>query len=96
MARPGRTPAPVSFAVLALCVAGAGVLGLGITAVAVAVIPASPGWRAIVALAGIILTIVAMGVTSSRITDRAIRAEYGNDPAGEVADGERAGTDGLG
>ena len=96
LARPDRTPASVSFAMLALCVAGAGVLGLGITAVVVAVIPAGPVWQAIVVLAGIIVTIAAMGVTSSRITDRAIRAEFGEDPTGEVGDDKRPGPVGLG
>ena len=96
LARPGRPPAPVSFAVLALWVAGAGVLCLGLTAVAVAVIPVGPAGRAIIALVGIVVTIAAMGVTSSRITDRAIRAEYGDDPTGAVGDDGRPGTDGLG
>ena len=96
LARSGRTPAPVSFAMLALCVAGAGVLCLGITAVLAAVIPVGPVWRVIVVLAGIVLTIVAMGVTSNRITDRAIRAEFGEDPEGEVGDDERPGDHGLG
>lgn len=94
--RPG---APVSFAMLALGVAGAGVLCLALTAVVVAVVPVGPVGRAILALAGLALTIAAMGVTSSRITDRAIRAEYGDDPTGDVSDvgdDERPGKDGLG
>lgn len=96
LARSGRTPAPVSFAMLALCVAGAGVLCLGITAVAVAVIPVGPTGLAVIALAGVVLTITAMGVTSRRITDRAIRAEYGDDPTGEVGDDRHPAPDGLG
>ena len=86
----------MSFAVLALWVAGAGVLCLGLTAVAVAVIPVGPAGRAIIALVGIVVTIAAMGVTSSRITDRAIRAEYGDDPSAVVGDDGRPGPDGLG
>ena len=78
---------PVSFATLALWVAGAGVLGLGLTAVIVAFLPVGPVGKAIAALVGIIGTIVAMGSASSRITDRAIRAEYG-DPSDEVGDDE--------
>lgn len=78
--RRGR-PAPVSFAVLALGVSGAGVLVLGLTALAVALFPLPPAGRAVVALVGVILTVVAMGVVSTRITDRAIRAEYGDEPA---------------
>lgn len=96
MADGGRPAAPVSFATIALCVAGAGVLGLGLTALAVALVPFGPVGRAVLALAGVVLTIVAMGVTSSRITDRAIRAEYGDDPTGAVGADERPGPDGLG
>ncbi|MDX2357287.1 hypothetical protein [Dietzia sp. PP-33] len=73
-------PAPVSFAVLALWVSGAGVLFLGLTTLAVALVPLPPVGRAVVALLGVVLTIAAMGVASSRITDRAIRAEYGDEP----------------
>ena len=96
LARGGRPPAPVSFAALALWVAGAGVLGLALTAVVVAVLPVGPVGRAVAALAGIVLTIVAMGVASSRVTDRAIRAEYGDDSTGEVADDGDPGPHGLG
>ena len=71
----------MSFAVLALGVSGAGVLFLGLTALAVALLPLPPAGRAVVALVGVILTVVAMGVVSTRITDRAIRAEYGDEPA---------------
>ena len=42
-------------------VAGAGVLCLGLTAVAVAVIPVGPAGRAVIALVGIVVTIAAMG-----------------------------------
>ncbi|MET3859748.1 hypothetical protein ABIE38_000645 [Dietzia sp. 2505] len=108
--RRGR-PAPVSFAVLALGVSGAGVLSLGLTALAVALLPLPPVGRAVVALVGVVLTVVAMGVASTRITDRAIRAEYGDEPAVEAGvgsgvdpgepsepvegDGERPRADGL-
>lgn len=79
---------------LALWVAGVGVLVLGLTAAAVGLLPLSPVGRALVALAGIFLTILAMGVTSGRITDRAIRAEYGDEqPEG---DGPGPAGDGLG
>ncbi|AWH95246.1 hypothetical protein [Dietzia psychralcaliphila] len=73
----------MSFAVLALWVSGAGVLFLGLTALAVALLPLPPAGRAVVALVGVVLTVVAMGVVSSRITDRAIRAEYGDEPDGQ-------------
>ncbi|MBB1030536.1 hypothetical protein G6027_06495 [Dietzia sp. SLG310A2-38A2] len=101
----------MSFAVLALGVSGAGVLVLGLTALAVALLPLPPVGRAVVALTGVVLTVVAMGVVSTRITDRAIRAEYGDDPAHEAGveadarlgepskpvegDGERPRADGL-
>lgn len=74
----------MSFAVLALGVSGAGVLSLGLTALAVALLPLPPVGRAVVALVGVVLTVVAMGVVSTRITDRAISAEYGDEPAVEV------------
>ena len=96
------TPAPVSFAALALWVSGAGVLALGLTALAVALLPLPPAGRAVVAVVGIIAAIAAMGVVSSRITDRAIRAEYGDAPrsgsdiARAEADGEGRSEDGLG
>ncbi|GAA3519684.1 hypothetical protein [Dietzia aurantiaca] len=96
MARGGKSPAPLSFASLALWVAGAGALGLALTAIVVAVLPIGPVGRAVAALAGIVLTIVAMGVASRRITDRAIRAEYGDYPSGEVADDGDPGPHGLG
>ena len=96
MARRDGAPASVSFATLALWVAGAGVLGLALTAVLVGVLPLSPAGRAVAALVGIVLTIVAMGVASNRITDRAIRAEYGDEPADGVGDDDDTGRDGLG
>jgi hypothetical protein len=80
-------PAPLSFATLALGVAGAGVLFLALTTLAVALIPLPPVGRAVVALVGVVLTIVAMGVVSNRITARAIRAEYGGDPDAEPGRG---------
>lgn len=83
----------MSFAVLALGVAGAGVLVLAVTAVAVALLPVPPAVRAIVALVGMIMAVVAMGLASNRITDRAIRAEYGEDPGGQA---ETPDGDGLG
>ncbi|MDV8001768.1 hypothetical protein [Rhodococcus sp. IEGM 1408] len=76
----GDGPAPISFATLALGVAGAGVLFLGLTTLAVALLPLPPVGKAVVALVGVVLTITAMGVASNRITARAIRAEYGDDP----------------
>lgn len=97
----------MSFAVLALGVSGAGVLFLGLTALAVALLPLPPIGRAVVALVGVVLTVVAMGVASNRITDRAIRAEYGDDPDGQPyahpvepsepaeGDGKRPRADGL-
>lgn len=81
---------------LAICVAGAGVLCLALTGAAVALVPLAPAGRAVVALAGLVLTIVAMGVTSARITDRAIRAEYGDEPVAEAGHDEGSGADGLG
>ena len=83
----------MSFAVLALGVAGAGVFGLALTALAVAVLPVPPVGRAVIALVGMILTVAAMGLVSHRITDRAIRAEYGQEPDGQA---ETPGDDGLG
>lgn len=71
-------------------------LGLALTAVVVALLPVGPVGRAVAALVGIVLTIVAMGVASNRITDRAIRAEYGDEASGEVGDDGRPGRDGLG
>lgn len=88
--------APVSFATLALAVAGAGVACLALTAVVVALVPVGPVGRALLALAGVALTIAAMGVTSGRLTDRAIRAEFGDDPTDAVGTDERPGPDGLG
>lgn len=70
----------MSFAILALGVAGAGVLCLGLTTLAVALLPLPPVGKAVAALIGVIVTIAAMGLTSGRITDRAIRAGYGDDP----------------
>lgn len=90
MARSGSDPAPVSFAILALAVASTGVVFLALTTLAVALLPLEPVGRAVVALSGVVLTIVAMGVTSNRMTDRALRAEYGDDPGGP-ADGRRNG-----
>ena len=86
----------MSFATLALWVAGAGVLGLALTAVLVGVLPLSPAGRAGGALAGVVPTIAAMGVPSNRTTDRAIRAEYGGEPADGVGDDDDTGRDGLG
>lgn len=80
LARGADDPAPVSFAVLALWVSGAGVVLLGLTALAVALLPLPPAGRAVVAVLGLVATVAAMGVASNRITDRAIRAEYGSDP----------------
>ncbi|MBC7306520.1 MAG: hypothetical protein H5T80_06235, partial [Dietzia sp.] len=51
----------MSFAVLALGVAGAGVLGLALTAIAVAVLPVPPVGKAVVALVGLLLSVAAMG-----------------------------------
>ena len=94
-------PAPLSFAILALGVAGAGVLLLGLTTLAVAMLPLPPVGRAVVALVGVVLTIAAMGLASNRITARAIRAEYGDDVPGEASgaaegDGSPRREDGLG
>ena len=83
----------MSFAALALAVAGAGVLVLALTALAVALLPLPPAGRAVVALAGVVATVAAMGLTSRRFTDRAIRAEYGEEPGGQA---ERTADDGLG
>lgn len=83
----------MSFAVLALGVAGSGVLVLASTALAVALLPVPPAVRAVIALVGVILAVVAMGLVSNRITDRAIRAEYGEEPGGQA---EPSGEDGLG
>jgi hypothetical protein len=74
----------VSFAGLALAVAGAGVACLAVTAAAVALLPLPPYGRALVLLAGIAVTLAAMSVTSRRITDRAIRAEFGDETDGTV------------
>ena len=98
----------MSFAILALGVAGAGVLFLGLTTLAVALLPVPPVGKAVVALVGVVLAIAAMGVASGRITARAIRAEYGDDleegsddHPGEVpgpveGDGRHRPADGLG
>lgn len=94
----GDGPAPISFATLALGVAGAGVLFLGLTTLAVALLPLPPVGKAVVALVGVVLTIAAMGVASNRITARAIRAEYGDDPhegPGEGPDEHPDGTSGA-
>ena len=42
---------------------------------------------------GVVATVAAMGLTSRRFTDRAIRAEYGEEPGGQA---ERPADDGLG
>ncbi|WP_194861504.1 hypothetical protein [Dietzia sp. SYD-A1] len=76
----------MSFAALALGVCGAGVVSLGLTALAVALLPLPPAGRAVAAVAGVLLTVVAMGVVSARLTDRAIRAEYGDEPGDEPRD----------
>lgn len=86
----------MSFATLAIAVTGIGVLVLALTAAATALLPLPPIGRAIVALLGLVLTIVAMGVVSNRLTNRAIRAEYGDEPEAEVGDGDRPAPDGLG
>ena len=91
----------MSFAVLALSVAGAGVLGLALTGAAVALLPLPPVGRALALLVGLVATVAAMGVASNRVTARAIRAEYGDDEAGEAhepgeADDRRGAGDGLG
>ena len=52
---------------------------------AVGALPLPPAGRAVVAVVGIVGTIVAMGLASRHITARAIRAEYGDD------DGDGAG-----
>ncbi|KZO59964.1 MULTISPECIES: hypothetical protein [Dietzia] len=83
----------MSFAALAMAVAGAGVLVLALTALAVALLPLPPAGRAVVALVGVVATVAAMGLTSRRITDRAIRAEYGEELGGQA---ERPADDGLG
>ncbi len=80
----GHREGPVSFAVIALWVSGAGVVCLALTAAAVALLPLTSVGIALVALAGVVLTIVAMGVTSHRVTARAIRAEFG-DPDPDLA-----------
>lgn len=74
----------MSFATVALWVAGAGILAMALTAAAVALLPLAPTGRALVALAGIALTIVAMGAASNHVTKRAIRAEFGDDRSGAV------------
>ena len=85
---------------VALTVAGSGVAGLALTAAAVALLPIAPAGRALVLLLGVVLTLVAMSVASNRITDRAIRAEFGDEDSGDEepdeADGRRAPGDGLG
>lgn len=86
----------MSFATLAIAVCGVGVLVLALTAAAAALLPLPPVGLAIVVLLGLVLTVVAMGVVSNRLTDRAIRAEYGDEPEGEAGDGDRPATDGLG
>ncbi|PAY24459.1 hypothetical protein CEY15_03145 [Dietzia natronolimnaea] len=74
----------MSFAALALGVCGAGVVSLGLTALAVALLPLPPVGLAVLAVVGVIVTVVAMGVVSTRLTDRAIRAEYGDEPGNEA------------
>lgn len=103
MTEPRGRPAPVSFAALALGVTGAGVLVLGLTATAVALLPVPPLGRLVVAAAGLILTIVAMAAVSHHVTARAIRAEYGEAPprpraarSGAEGDEVSGGPDGLG
>lgn len=48
---------------------------------------------AVLAPVGLILAVATMGLVSNRITDRAIRAEDGEEPGGQA---ERPGDDGLG
>ena len=84
------------FATLAIAVTGTGVLVLALTAAATALLPLPPIGRAIVALLGLVLTIVAMGVVSNRLTARAIRAEYGDELEADVGDGGGPVADGLG
>lgn len=82
----------MSFATVALWVAGAGVLAMALTAAAVALLPLAPVGRALVGLAGIVLTIVAIGLASDHVTTRAIRSEFGDDQNGGVGpegDGRR-------
>src|SRR5699024_5106937 len=81
----GGSGVPVSFATLALWVAGAGVAGVALTAVAVRALPLPPAGRAVVAGGGIVGTVVAMGAASRDITARAVPAEDGDD------DGDGAG-----
>lgn len=81
----------MSFATIALFVAGAGVLAMAVTAIAVAFVPVGPEGKALVALAGIVLTIGAMAFASNRITKRAIRAEFGDDPDEGIASEVDAG-----
>lgn len=65
---------------------------MALTAIAIALIPLAPAGKALLALAGIVLTIVAMSVASSQATKRAIRAEYGNIADENTADDSDADT----
>src|SRR5699024_2748524 len=81
----GGSGVPVSFATLALWVAGAGVAGVALAAVADVALPLPPPGRAMGAVVGIAGTLAAGGLASRNITARAVRAEDGD------ADGDGAG-----
>lgn len=67
----------MTFAEIALAVVGAAVVVLALTAAAVALLPVSPRARAGIAILGIAGTLSIMSVVSTRMSDRAVRAEYG-------------------
>lgn len=65
---------------------------MAVTAIAVAFVPVGPQGKAVIALAGIVLTIGAMAFASNRITRRAIRAEFGDDLDEEIDSAADGGT----
>ena len=75
--RDRRPPRPVTFAEIALAVVGAAVVVLALTALAVALMPVSPRARAGIAILGIAGTLAIMSVVSNKMSDRAVRAEFG-------------------
>ena len=70
----------MSFASIALAVAGAAVAVLAVTGILVVALPVAPGVRVGIAVVGVVLAVVAMGVASSKMTDRAIRSQFGPEP----------------
>lgn len=70
--------------------------GMALTAAAVGLLPLPPAGRAIAALVGIVVTIVAMGLASNHVTNRAIRAEYGDEYGSEGETGDTTAPTGHG